>query len=82
MAQVSVTQPLQLQPLQLKIEGMHCDACVRRVTNALGSVPGVAISHVEVGGAALSYDRTQASASEIAEAVNTIGFNVVEQVTA
>ncbi len=28
---------------------MHCDACVRRVTQALGNVPGVRVHKVEVG---------------------------------
>ena len=31
------------------IEGMHCDACVRRVTQALGALPGVRVHTVDVG---------------------------------
>jgi copper chaperone len=34
---------------ELTIDGMHCDACVRRVTQMLGSIPGVRVSRVEVG---------------------------------
>ena len=37
--------------LKLSIEGMHCGACVRRVTNALQAVPGVQVNSVEVGSA-------------------------------
>jgi len=32
---------------KLSIEGMHCDACVRRVTNALNGVEGVRVESVE-----------------------------------
>jgi copper chaperone CopZ len=35
----------------LKIDGMHCGACVRRVTQALSSVEGVAVNEVSVGSA-------------------------------
>ena len=37
------------QKQELTIDGMHCDACVRRVTQTLGSVPGVRVGRVEVG---------------------------------
>ena len=66
--------------LEVKIDGMHCEACVRRVTNALGQVPGVVVNHVEVGSASVTYDSRQASPSSIAEAVHGIGFEVVSQV--
>jgi copper chaperone len=60
--------------LTLSIEGMHCGACVRRVTNALQAVPGVALGSVEVGSAKLEFDPEEAAAQEIAAAVNRIGF--------
>jgi hypothetical protein len=36
--------------LELSIEGMHCGACVRRVTNALQTVPGVQSRRHYAGG--------------------------------
>jgi copper chaperone len=60
--------------LALSIEGMHCGACVRRVTNALQAVPGVAVASVEVGSAKLAFNPAEATAQEIAAAVNGIGF--------
>jgi FtsP/CotA-like multicopper oxidase with cupredoxin domain len=43
--------------IKLSIEGMHCEACVRRVTNALNAVEGVRVESVEVGsGVAETYD--------------------------
>jgi copper chaperone len=59
--------------LKLSIEGMHCGACVRRVTNALQAVPGVQVHSVEVGSAQLQFD-AQATPEQIAAAVNGIGF--------
>jgi len=38
----------------LKIDGMHCGACVRRATQALASVAGVHVQEVSVGAAKLS----------------------------
>ena len=38
----------------LRIEGMHCGACVRRVSQALGSAPGVKVEEVRIGAARVS----------------------------
>jgi copper chaperone CopZ len=38
----------------LKIDGMHCGSCVRRVSQALASAPGVVVNEVSVGKATLS----------------------------
>jgi copper chaperone len=61
--------------LTLAIEGMHCGGCVRRVTAALQGVHGVELGSVEVGSAQMTFDPGQASAEEIAAAVNRIGFS-------
>jgi copper chaperone len=60
--------------LTLSIDGMHCGACVRRVTDALRSVPGVQLDSVQVGSAQVAYSPDKATAEEIAAAVNRIGF--------
>lgn len=36
---------------KLRIENMHCDACVRRVRQALEKVEGARVGDVHVGGA-------------------------------
>jgi copper chaperone CopZ len=38
----------------LRIDNMHCGGCVRRVSQALASVEGVAVKEVRVGEARLS----------------------------
>lgn len=62
------------QELSLRIEGMHCGACVRRVTGALEKVPGLKVLAVEVGSASVSYDPAQATPADVAAAVGSIGF--------
>jgi copper chaperone len=40
-----------MREVTLRIENMHCGACVRRVTEALGKVEGVRVDEVRVGAA-------------------------------
>ncbi len=59
---------------RLFIEGMHCEACVRRVTNALNSIEGVRADSVKVGSATVMFTPTTVKPEEIAAAVDAIGF--------
>jgi copper chaperone len=63
------------ETLTLSIEGMHCGSCVRRVTTALQALKGVKLATVEVGTARVAFDSNQASAKEIASAVDRLGFS-------
>lgn len=60
--------------LNLSIEGMHCAACVRRVTNALAGLEGIQVESVEVGSAKVAYDKVRVSPDQIVAAVDSIGF--------
>lgn len=60
--------------IKLSIAGMHCEACVRRVTNALSAVEGVRVGSVEVGSATVAMDPALVSPDQVAAAVNRIGF--------
>jgi copper chaperone CopZ len=60
--------------LNLAIEGMHCGACVRRVTTALQGVEGVTVKSVEVGSAKVVFDAAATSAQEVAAALDRNGF--------
>ncbi|MGA2808373.1 MAG: heavy-metal-associated domain-containing protein [Terracidiphilus sp.] len=35
----------------LRIDGMHCGSCVRRVTQALASTEGITVNEVRIGAA-------------------------------
>lgn len=61
--------------LKLSIEGMHCGACVSRVTSALKGMEGVEIGTVAVGSASVKFDPTKVSVAEITAAVDRIGFS-------
>ena len=60
--------------LNLAIEGMHCGACVRRVTSALQSVEGVTVKSIEVGSAEIVFDAAETSAQDITAALNRNSF--------
>lgn len=62
------------EELKVSIEGMHCGACVRRVTNALQSLAGVQLDSVDVGSARMTFDPAQAPVENILSAINGIGF--------
>lgn len=40
----------------LRIDGMHCGSCVRRVSQALASVEGVEAKDVQIGMAMLTFE--------------------------
>lgn len=58
----------------LRIDGMHCGACVRRVTQALASVEGVVVDEVSVGGARFTSALEPAPADLALAAVAKAGF--------
>lgn len=61
-------------PLRLSIDGMHCGACVRRVTDTLQKTAGVELGSVEVGSAQMSFDPNRTTPEDIIAAVSSIGF--------
>ena len=60
--------------LTLTIEGMHCGACVRRVTAALENVKGVEVVQVNIGSAEIRIAGPEPDVAQILEAVERIGF--------
>ena len=40
----------------LRIDGMHCGSCMRRVSHALASTPGIVVDEVRIGAARVSSD--------------------------
>jgi copper chaperone CopZ len=58
----------------LRIDGMHCGACVRRVTQALASVEGVVVNEVSVGAARLTSEIVPAPVDLAVAALAKVGF--------
>jgi copper chaperone len=58
----------------LKINGMSCDHCVRRVTRALGAVPGVSVKDVVVGRAQIETSGDPAVLAHAVDALTAAGY--------
>jgi len=56
------------------IDGMHCNGCVRSVSEVLSALPGVIPRSVEVGSAEVDYDPAVASSIGIAAALSKAGY--------
>jgi copper ion binding protein len=63
--------------VELKIEGMTCEGCVRSIENSLAAVKGVDYAHVNLGAgkAVVEFDDSRARPEDLIAAVETIGFN-------
>jgi len=62
-----------MEEVRIRIENMHCDSCVRRVSQALAGVPGVRVGEVRVGGARVEIPETL-DASSLVGAVERVGY--------
>ncbi len=58
----------------LKIEGMHCGSCVRRVSQALAATPGIVVNEVRVGAARLTATEEPAPVDLAIVALAKAGF--------
>jgi copper chaperone len=63
-----------MERLNLKIEGMSCDHCVRAVRGRLERTPGVKVDEVKIGSALLDYDPTKTNVDDIEEAIADEGY--------
>lgn len=58
----------------LIIDGMHCGACVRRVSQTLASTPGIEVKEVRVGAARASSSNGQAAVDAAIAALAKAGY--------
>jgi copper chaperone CopZ len=58
--------------MKVAIEGMHCQACVRRVEKALSTVDGAKVDKVEIGSAQVAVDAAREQA--VLDAVKKAGY--------
>lgn len=68
----------------INIEGMHCNGCVRSVTNALKQVPGVTTVEVSLNDkrAIVSFDEIDVPFAELRTAIEEAGYTASEYVPA
>lgn len=58
----------------LRIDGMHCGSCVRRVSQALAAMPGVVVNEVRVGAARLTSTEEPAPVESAIAALAKAGY--------
>ena len=58
----------------IKIDGMHCGSCVRRVNQAIAAVPGVKVEEVRVGAARLTSLQDPAPIDQVIAAIAKSGY--------
>ena len=65
--------------LELAIDGMRCDACVRRVEAAIGAIAGVEAVDARIGGVRVEYYAQAASREGIEAAIRELGYAVTDE---
>lgn len=63
--------------VELKVDGMTCQGCVRSVTKKLSGVAGVSGAAVDLaaGKATVQYDASSAKVEDLIAAVEQVGFH-------
>jgi copper chaperone CopZ len=63
--------------IELKVDGMTCQGCVRSVTKKLSGMTGVSSAAVDLaaGKATVQYDASSAKVEDLIAAVEQIGFH-------
>lgn len=59
----------------LRIDGMHCGSCIRRVSQALASAEGVRVEEVRLGAARLASDLDTAPVDLAVAALARAGYS-------
>jgi len=60
----------------IAIEGMSCQHCVLAVKKALGGVPGILESNVQIGSASITYDSSKIKKEDIEASIEKAGYRV------
>ena len=65
-----------METVELKVEGMDCEGCVKSVTRMLAGVPGVAAVEVSLAAASakVTYDPAKADLAQMKRAVQRAGY--------
>jgi len=64
-----------MKTVDIAIEGMHCEGCVKRATEAIKKVAGAVPEKVEIGKARVQVDEGKASAELVVAALERLGFD-------
>ena len=67
-----------MERLNLTIEGMTCEHCVRAVRGRLEQTEGVKVDDVKIGSAVVEYDPGKTNVDEIEDAIADEGYTAFE----
>ena len=69
-----------MKKVEIRIEGMHCEGCSKRLTKVLSNVEGVNTVEVSLENKLedIEYDDTVAKLADFYEAIEDAGFEVVK----
>jgi copper chaperone CopZ len=73
-----MSDDVDLETLDLTVTGMHGDACVHRLHDVVGALPGVEAVEARYGSLHVAYYPQAVSRAGIVEAVSGLGYGVVE----
>ena len=67
-----------MKNIEMKIEGMHCEGCSKRLTKILSNIEGVKAVEVSLENklAKIEYDEEIAKVEDFKEAIEDAGFEV------
>ena len=63
-----------MSEVSLRIDNMHCGACVRRVTQTLNALHGVKVDEVRIGAARVQLTNSLLTSAALAEALSKAGY--------
>ena len=68
-----------MKEIELKVNGMHCEACSKKLTNVLNDLEGVKEVKVSLSekNANIKYDDIVLDEEEIIEEIENSGFEVI-----
>lgn len=69
-----------MKKVEIKVEGMHCEGCSKRLTKVLNNIEGVNNAEVSLENklANIEYDETIAKIEDFYKAIEDAGFEVAK----
>lgn len=69
-----------MKKVEIKVEGMHCEGCSKRLTKVLNNIEGVNTAEVSLENklANIEYDETIAKIEDFYETIEDAGFEVAK----
>ena len=64
-----------MKTVEIAIDGMHCNGCVTRATDAIKKVAGATPEKVEIGKARVQLDEAKTSPELVVAALERLGFD-------